>query len=143
MIPGTYDSHINGGHESRLETCTSYLPLVHGTTGPNFRLTFTMSSIEGVAVKSALWASITTSITRGMSTNCKQATEESGHNATKTTGFIYQAYYSTRIKKLDKSAALSSWRSENLKIQPWLPACACVEINVAFLLSSCTRLFEG
>lgn len=44
-------------------------------------LTFTMSPMEGVAVKSALWASITTSITRGISTNCKHVAEEGGRNA--------------------------------------------------------------
>lgn len=63
-----------------------------------------MSSIEGVAVKSALWASITTSITRGMSTNCKQAKEESGRDVTNTPGIIYQVYHS--IEKLNKSVAL-------------------------------------
>lgn len=49
-----------------------------------------MSSIEGVDVKSALWASITTSITRGISTNYKQATEEGGRNVTKLSGIIHQ-----------------------------------------------------
>ncbi len=33
-------------------------------------LTLTMSSMDGVAAKSALWASMTVSITRGISTNC-------------------------------------------------------------------------